>query len=96
MKELRKIRKEVFSLAHQIKATFATFGQALKAAWRIIKMKFGIATPITFAKSTGEIREAVALNCGSLSTIEKGFVRFLENIEGRTQWRSFRIERLIF
>lgn len=83
-------------LAHQIKDLFSSFSQALKAAWQIAKLAAGFSINITFAKDTGEVRNAHAIACGGLSTIEKGFVRFVEQLEeGRTQWRSFRIERLI-
>lgn len=90
-------RSKIFTLAHQIKRQFDTFSSALKAAWRIIKMKMGESISITFAKSTGELRTAQAVAVGSLSTIEKGFVRFVEQVsEDKTQWRSFRLERLVF
>lgn len=90
------MKSQVMTLAHQIKASFDNFSQALKAAWRIIKLKMGIRTKITFVKKTGEIREAVAIALGSLSTIEKGYVKFVELLEGgNSQWRSFRIQTLL-
>jgi len=90
------INSRAFKLAHQIKSTFKNFSQALRAAWMIVKLQAGVRTPIQFAKDTGEVREAVAIACGSLSTIEKGFLKFVEWVnDEKTQWRSFRIERLI-
>jgi hypothetical protein len=56
----------------------------------------GYPTEISFAKSTGEIRTAKVVAIGSLSTIERGFIRFVEIVEGISQWRSFRIEKMIF
>lgn len=91
------IYKRAMDTAHQIKAHFETFGQALKAAWMLAKLFLGRAVDLTFAKSTGELREAEAVAVGSLSTIEKGFFRFVELLEnGNTQWRSCRFERMIF
>ncbi len=85
------------TIAHKIKRLFTTFSDALKAAWMIVKLYLGKATKITFAKDTGELRTAKAIAIGTLSTIEKGYLRFIEMIgEGQTQWRSFRIGRLVF
>lgn len=90
------MQKRVMSMAHKIKGRFQTFSESLKAAWIIVKLSLGYYVNLTFAKDTGEIRKAQGIAMGSLSTIEKGFVRFLELLdEDRTQWRSFRIERLI-
>ena len=89
-------KSKLFKLAHQIKGLFTSFGDALRASWKIMKIQMGIPTKIVFAKETGEVREAIALNMGSSSTIEKGYVRFIEQIEGGTAWKSFRIERMIF
>ncbi len=69
---------------------------ALKKAWTIARIASGTPTYITFAKQdTGEVRDAVALITGDLSTIADGFVRFVEIKGGRSQWRSFRIDHLI-
>lgn len=85
------------TIAHTIKNLFKSFSDALKAAWIIIKLHLGKSIEITFAKDTGELRTARAIAIGSLSTIEKGYIRFVEMIEEeRTQWRSFRVERLVF
>ena len=90
------LSSRAMTIAHQIKKNFANFSTALRAAWQIAKISAGQRTNITFAKDGGELREAIAINCGSLQTIEKGFVRFVEWIsEDKTQWRSFKIERLI-
>lgn len=91
-----KFQAKVFKAAWQIfKGGFAAnFGQALKKAWLIIKISAGVSTKIVFAKETGEYREAVAVLTGGLDTIASGFVRFVEMVEGKAQWRSFRISNL--
>ena len=76
---------------------FNSFRKALKAAWTILKIQAGIATEITYVKTeTGEIRNAKALQVGSLSTLVDGYVRYMEEINDRFQWRSFRIAHLVF
>ena len=96
MSNTNKFHAKVFKAAWQIlKGGFATnFAQALKKAWLIIKISAGKATTIVFAKDTGEYREAVAVLTGGLDTIKDGFVRFVEMVEGKAQWRSFRISNL--
>jgi hypothetical protein len=91
-----KLNVKVFRTAWQIlKGGFAaTFSHALKKAWIIIKISAGKATTIVFAKETGEYREAVAVLTGGLDTIKDGFVRFVEMVDGKAQWRSFRISNL--
>jgi hypothetical protein len=97
MSNTNKFHAKVFKAAWQIlKGGFASsFGHALKKAWLIIKLSAGVSTKITFAKDTGEYREAVAVLTGGLDTIASGFVRFVEMVEGKAQWRSFRITNLI-
>ena len=81
------IRKEIFT----------SLSEALKAAWKIIKVKMGTPQTIHFAKkNTGELRTANILAFGSFSTLEKGYLRFVEMLEnGTTQWRSLTISRII-
>ena len=87
-----KVMKTAWAI---FKSGFAvSFGQALRKAWVLIKITLGNGIKISYAKETGELREAVALQLGGLSTITKGFIRYMENINGSNQWRSFRIERL--
>ena len=90
-------KSQVFTIAHQIRKYFSNFSQALKAAWRIVKIYAGRPTLIQFAKSSSELRKAKAIAAGSLKTITKGYVRFVELVEnGLTQWRSFKIANLVF
>ncbi|MBK8391350.1 MAG: hypothetical protein IPL23_19545 [Saprospiraceae bacterium] len=88
---------ELFKMAWSIlKSGLAeSFSIALKKAWIIMRIKLQGEITISFAKETGELRNALAISVGKLDTIEKGFVRYMENIEGQETWRSFRIERLL-
>lgn len=97
MKTKNKFQAKVFRTAWQmLKGGFAfNLSEALKKAWAIVKISMGKTTQITFAKETGEIREATAVLTGSLETIAQGFVRFVEMVDGAAQWRSFRITHLI-
>lgn len=62
---------------------FQSFSVALKASWRILKIQSGKPTDITFIKTdTGEIRNAKALQVGTLSTMVEGFCQ----IHGRNKW----------
>jgi hypothetical protein len=90
------MNSKVFKIAHQIKCFFQNFSDALKAAWKIAKLHFGKTVQLTFAKSTGEVREAKAIAMSTTATLVDGYFRFVEQIEGGTQWRSCRLERLIF
>ena len=93
----KSIQSIVFTLAHKIKTFFSSFGDALRAAWILGKLNLGRAVEFSFAKSTGEVREAKAVAVGSLATLDKGFFRFVElKADGETQWRSARLERMIF
>lgn len=75
---------------------FTTFADALKAAYRVVKMYIGKPTNISYVKAdTGEIRDALAIKAGSLDTIEKGFIRYVEQIGDLFEWRSFRISNLV-
>lgn len=90
------IRSKALKISHQIKSWFSNWGEAQKAGWILAKLQNGISVNFEFAKSEGEVRKAKAIAIGGLGTIAKGFVRFLEMVEDKTQWRSFRLERLVF
>lgn len=104
---MKEIRSKVIQLAKNMKEVLKPiygskwWGYAMSAAWKISKMFFGRAVSFVFDKvnkKTGEVTErpAVGIAVASLKTIAGGFVRFLEQVGGRTQWRAFRIERLKF
>lgn len=91
------IASKALSIAHQIRNQFQTWSEAVTAAWKIAKLFLGRSVNLTFAKSTGEVREAKAVAVGGLNTLSKGFFRFVEMLaDGTTQWRSCRLERMIF
>lgn len=91
-----KLASKALTIAHQIKDQFTNWSEAVTAAWKLAKLFLGRAVTITFAKSSGEVREAKAVAIGSLKTLENGFFRFVEMVEGGTQWRSCRLQRMIF
>ena len=88
---------ELFTIAWTIKklGLAGSFSEALKKAWIIMKIKLAGNVAISFAKKTGEVRAAKALSIGNLDTLNRGFVRYIENIDGKDSWRSFRIDRLM-
>ena len=92
---MQSIKSKVMSLAHAIKEWFENFGQALRAAWKIIKLQAGYPVTLLFAKADGEVREAKAVAMSTTSTLEKGYFRFVEMVGDMTQWRSCRLERMI-
>lgn len=56
------MKTKLFKIAHAIKAQFATFGEALKQAWKIIKLQARMIVgnvSFKFRKVDGSIREAV-------------------------------------
>lgn len=89
------MKSKALKIAHQIRHNFANWSNALTAAWKIAKLFLGRPVELTFAKSDGEVREAKAIALGSIETLQKGYFRFVEMIEGETQWRSCRLERMI-
>jgi len=91
-------KSKVFKTAWTIlKAGLAdTLSIALKKAWIICKVSFGIPTTINFAKAeTGELRTANAIQIGSFETIKDGYIKFVESVDGKALWKSFRIANLI-
>lgn len=56
------MKTKLFKIAHAIKTQFATFGEALKQAWRIIKLEARMMVGnvlFKFRKVDGSIREAL-------------------------------------
>ena len=92
----KSINSTAFSIAHSIKRYFTTFAKALKAAWVIAKIYAGWPVDICFVKDCGEIRDARAVACSTIKTVNDGFLRFVEMLPtGKTQWRAFKVQRLI-
>ncbi len=56
------MQKLVFTFAHQIKANFSTFGEALQYAWKVIRLRFDMqskAVAFSFKKKNGTTRKAI-------------------------------------
>lgn len=56
------MKTKLFKIAHAIKAQFANFGEALKQAWKIIKLQARMMVgnvSFKFRKVDGSIRETV-------------------------------------
>lgn len=91
----------LFKIAHSIKSSFNTFGQALKQAWKIIKLRMKMKfrnVAFSFKKVDGSIRNAVGtLNISYESkggkAINYGVINYFDTeVNG---WRSFKAENLI-
>lgn len=89
------MKSQVFKIAHQIKSFCSNWSDALRKAWFIVKTQINEAC-FEFAKKDGEVRQATGKTFKASETAKKGYVRFIERLQdGSTQFRSFRIERLI-
>lgn len=104
-KENKKIdRRAIFHNAWATaKSKGISFALALTQAWGLYKNPIlgviataTVASPVTFTfiKENGDTREATTTGV-FLSTLKKGFIRYLEVIQGKEAMRCFRIERLI-
>ena len=91
---MANVRSKVFQIAHSTRNEYDNWSQALKGAWKIIKMHSGRPTMVEFTKDNGEKRAAEVVAIGSLKTLEKGFLRYVEETTNGTQWRTFRLDRL--
>lgn len=92
------MRKTIFTTAWQmLRAGFAaTLSEALRRAWAIIKMTTGKPLNITYEMVHGGIRRATVLHVTDISTVSKGYLRYLEDIGGGViVWRTFRITNLV-
>lgn len=55
-------KSQLFKLAHAIKSQFASFAEALKQAWKVLKLRLAMSTSYVafkYRKVDGSIREAV-------------------------------------
>lgn len=55
-------KSQLFKLAHAIKSQFSSFGEALRHAWKVIKLRIKMLTSYVafkYRKVDGSIREAV-------------------------------------
>jgi len=96
------MKSRLFKIAHAIKANYASFSEALKMAWKTIrlraKLKAGVVS-FAFKKVDGSIRKAIGtLNDVPASTGVKYpnysvFIYFDVEANG---YRSAKIENLLF
>ena len=87
---MQKLRKLVMTLANLLRKNGMTAKMALTTAWA--KVKSGEKMQVTFAKETGELREATAKMIG---LAKRGTIRFIENIGGKDCYRAFVCERVL-
>ena len=96
------MKSTLFHIAHSIKANYATFAEALKMAWKTIKLRMQMKRGVVhfaFTKVDGTIRKAIGtLNNVPASTGTKApnysvFIYF--DVEANA-YRSSRINNLIF
>lgn len=98
------MKSRLFKIAHSIRADFATFGEALRHAWCVVKLQVELcirsAVSFTYLKVDGSIRKAV----GTLDNVPTPKGGFRKNNYGllayfdrqQNDWRSCRIANLIF
>lgn len=107
MKNINEVRRSVFQLAHIIKNAFESFGQALKQAWKVVKLKMRLATnsvvSFEYKKKDGSIRSAFGTKKSDLvQTHIKGTKKRKSSADTvkyfdleKTAWRSFKAVNLI-
>lgn len=93
----------LFTIAHRVKSSFATFSEALKYAWKIIKLKSKLSKEIVsfkYKKVDGTVRSAVGTLKGDMLPTGKGkssspsvMTYFDVEVNG---YRCCKIENLIF
>ena len=88
-----EIQKTAMNLAHLIKSQFDTFGEALSKAWKIAKVCLGYTDEITFVKGDDSIRTAKVEKI-LIKSYSKGCMKFIEKLNGTTQFRAFRVEKI--
>lgn len=91
----------LFKIAHSIKGQFASFSEALKQAWKVIKLKYKLShgnASFKFVKIDGTIREAVGtlnIQYEAKGTKEKNYSLFNYYDVVAQGWRSFKVANLI-
>lgn len=97
------MKSRLFRMAHAIKANFKTFSEALKHAWKVIKLQWDLCTGevrFKYKKIDGSIREAlgtrdnVPATKGSERAANYGVLTYFDL--GVGEWRSAKIENLLF
>lgn len=95
------MKRQVMLMAWSVAEKFATFAEALKYAWSVVKLRFSMLlgnVNFKYRKVDGSIREAV----GTLAKVPetkggsaaKGVFVYFDVVAGG--WRSAKVENLIF
>lgn len=98
------MRHFLFKLAHAVKSKYSTFAEALKYAWKVVKLKSKMTTQVVsfkFKKVDGSIRQALGtlrpdyLPSSTGKRGSKDTVLTYFDLE-RQEYRCTKIENLIF
>lgn len=97
------MKKRLFNIAWSIRKQFATFGEALTHAWRVVKLQFCLCTQAVvnfkYTKVDGSVRQAV----GTLESVPApkggkpvnyGVLVYWDLVAAA--YRSCRVENLMF
>lgn len=96
------MKRRLMHIAHEIKSNYSNFAEALKAAWRIIKLRLSLKSGVvafSFKKVDGSIRKAIGTlkntpaTLGVKATNYAVFTYFDVEANG---WRSAKLSNLIF
>lgn len=98
------MKRRLFNIAWSIKSQFASFGESLAHAWKIVKLQVELCLGVVCFKykkvSDGSIREAKGTldNVPAVKGTDKaknwGVINYFD--VDAAGWRSFRAENLIF
>lgn len=93
------MKSKLFKIAHNIKSQFDSFAEALKYAWRLIKLRAKMLkgqAEFSFLKKDGSIRKAVGtLNVETKGTGSEQYKTFNFFDVESNGWRSFQITSLL-
>jgi hypothetical protein len=99
------MKSKVFKFAHRVRKNFNNWSEALKFAWKKIKLQMRLNNKLCYfqfkKKSTGELRDALGTtNIGFINYEFKGYpndkwyiIRFWET--NKSQWRSLDVRTLV-
>ena len=92
-------KKEIFTIAHAIKANFKSFADALRCAWLAAKIKAGKVARFAYTKKDGTVRTAT-VGTYDPSTLKgserKAAVNQVCYFDSEANgWRSFLVENLL-
>jgi len=98
------MKRRLFNIAWAVRKQFATFSEALKHAWKVIKLQYQLSTRtlvnFTYKKVDGSIRDAVGTLLsvpapkGGERKVNDGLLTYFDLQQN--DWRCARVENLIF